>query len=324
MTAHPFIRLVPCQIYTPMLSTSKMIILLLLLVVGCVSPSVKQKEITPTTQLQPKPKPLDEASYPDWFWKTYHSKDSLFAVGFSETFFHPESSERNAIKDGIESLARSLSVHIKGERGILRGGGQVVFSGDDIQEELSPSVFSFVEKHHQVIAIYASPKYTFVLLCLGERNAKTSAAPSSAAAIPPKPSWITDLPKESGYLYALGHSNPYHREVNAWRTAEKHARIAIALSLESKVRGLAKKLNASMETISTISTDVQLNRVQVISRWKHPQNKTCHVLVRMPMSDNAEAIKNLLRAALSQKDGKQKLSREEIIKRAFDELNNEF
>lgn len=307
-----------------MLSNSK-IILLLLLVVGCASPSFKEKsELTPkamapTAQLQPKPKLPAEASYPAWFWNMPHAEDSLFAVGFSETFAHPETSQQYAITDGIESLAKYFSVRIKGERGVLRDGNRVIFSGADIQEILSPSVLSFVKEHHQLIATYAGKKYTFVLLCLGEGNAETLAMPSSAAPMSSQPSWMTTNPKESGYLYASGNSNPYYREVNSWRIAEKRARIALALSLESKVRGLAKKLNASMETISTISTDVQLNRVQVIARWKHPKDKTCHVLVRMPLSANSEAIKNLLKSALSKKE-QQELSQEEIIQRAFDEL----
>lgn len=319
-----------------MLSTSKITILMLLVVVGCTSPSVKEtselapKTMAPTAQFQPKPKLSAEASYPAWFWNMPHSEDSLFAVGFSETFAHPESSQQNAIKDGIESLAKYLSVHIKGERGVLRDGSRVIFSGADVQEELSPSVLSFVEEHHQVVATCTGKKYTFVLLCLGENadGAKrhpeyreTLAIPSSAAPMPSQPSWITTPPKEPGYLYAIGNSNPYYREVNSWRIAEKRARITLAFNLESKIRGLAKKLNTSMETISTISTDVQLNRVQVIARWKHPEHKTCHVLVRMPLSANEEAIKNLLKSALSKKEQKQQdLSQEEIIQRAFDEL----
>ena len=318
-----------------MLSNSKIAFLLFLVFVGCASPSVKEKsELTPkviasTVQLQPKPKASAEVSYPAWFWKMPHSEGSLFAVGFSETFTHPETSQQNAIEDGIENLAKYLSVRIKGERGVLRDGSRVIFSGNDIQEELSPSVLSFVEEHHQVVSTYTGKKYTFVLLCLGENadGAKrhpeyreTLAIPSSAAPMPSQPSWMTTPPKEPGYLYALGHSNPYYREVNSWRTAEKRARIALAFNLKSKIRGLAKKLDSSMETISTISTDVQLNRVQVIARWKHPEDNTCHVLVRMPLSANYEAIKNLLKSALSKKKQKE-LSREEIIQRAFDELD---
>jgi len=286
-----------------MLLTSKpTILLLLLLIVGCATPLLQEKaeltpeEIDPTAQLQRKTKSSAEAYYPDWFWKMPQEENSLFAVGLSKTFFRTESSEKNAIKDGIESLARSLSVHIKGERGLLRGRGRVIFSDDDFQEELSPSVLSFIEENHQVVAVYnTSPKYTFALLCLGKGDA-TIIAESSVAPLPPKPGWMANLPEEPGYIFALGHSNPHYREVNSWRVAERHAHIALALNLESKVQGLAKKLNASMETISTISTDVQLNRVQVISRWKHPEHNTCHVLVRMPLSGNEEAIKNLLKS----------------------------
>ena len=183
-------------------------------------------------------------------------------------------------------------------------------------------MLSFVEEHHRVIATHASPKYTFALLCLGKGDA-TIIAESSAAPLPLKPGWMTNLPEEPGYIFALGHSNPHYREVNSWLVAEKHARIALALNLESKVQGLEKKLNASMETISTISTDVQLYRVQVISRWKHPQNNTCRVLARMSLTANSEAIKNLLRAALSQKEGQEELSQEELIQQAFDELDQE-
>jgi hypothetical protein len=85
-----------------------------------------------------------------------------------------------------------------------------------------------------------------------------------------------------------------------------------------------------METISTISTDVQLNRIQVIARWKHPEDNTCHVLVRISLSANEAAIKNLLRSVLSPKNQKQETSPversdiptigKEVIQQAFDEL----
>ncbi|HIE30155.1 TPA: hypothetical protein EYP66_23055 [Candidatus Poribacteria bacterium] len=321
----PFNTLSFITFHSIMLSKSKITFLLfLLVVVGCASHSAKV--MPPTTgrdkespQLQPKPSA--EASYPAWFWNMPHFENNLFAVGFSETFFHPENSTKNAIKDGIERLAKYLSVHIKGEHGLLSSGGRIIYSVDNIQEELSPSVLSFVEEHHQVAATYAGKKYTFVLLCLGEGDTKNIAVPLSAAPMPSKPRWVTTLPKKSGYMYALGHSNPYYREVNSWRIAEKNARISLALSLESKVRGLAKQLNASMDTISTVSTDVQLNRVQVIARWKHPEHNACHVLVRMPLVANEEAIKNLLKSALSKKEQQQELSQEEIIQRAFDELD---
>ncbi len=285
-----------------------------------------------TTPSQPK-----EASYPAWFWNMPDTEDGLFAVGFSETYAHAETSEQGAIADGVENLAKALSVRIKGEEGVQREGGRVVYSGNDLQEEVSPDTLALVKENHQVVAKYASAQSTFVLLRFGrnvegsfggstpeQRNgeASTHAVPDAATPLPQQPRWVTALPSVPGYLYACGQSNPYYREANSWRAAEKHARIALALSLESKVRGLAKELETQMGTISTVSTDVQLNRIQVVARWKHPVYHTYHVLVRMPLSANRAAVTSLVKSILPQ--AQEKPSQEEIIQRAFDELEQEF
>ena len=150
----------------------------------CASSSVKKKEIT-----QPFKTRSDEESYPGWFWEMPHSEKYLFAVGFSKTYSHPKSSEQKATEDGIENLARSLSIGIKGERGLLRGGGQT-FSKNNFQEEIPTSALAFVKKHHQVVATHTSKSYTFLLLCLGEGNAATLSAPAFATVAPKKPIWM--------------------------------------------------------------------------------------------------------------------------------------
>ena len=87
--------------------------------------------------------------------------------------------------------------------------------------------------------------------------------------------------------------------------------------------------------VINISTDVQLNRAQVVARWKNSEYGACHVLVRMPVSANTESIKNLVRSVLaeaaqkdSQKESKEKpqegvvkKSQQEIIQEVFDELD---
>jgi hypothetical protein len=256
------------------------------------------------------------------------SEDSLFGAGLSEAFAHPETSEQNAIADGITRLAKSLSVGIKGEYGMERKAGRVTFSGSDMQEEVSSTVHDFVERHHQVSAKYASPIHTFVLLRLGEKGAAIPILSTASTVIPEEPGWVTSLPREPGYLYASGQSNPYYRETESWHAAEEHARVALALTLESKVRGLAKKYRENAQiavdsTVIVVSTDVQLNRAQVVARWKHPEYHAYHVLVRMPCSANTEAITNLVKSILAE-ESQEKLpqkSQEEIIQEAFDQLD---
>lgn len=309
-------------------------IAILLVVVGCASPPVKPQpalsrgETPATAEFHPKSRPPTEASYPAWFWDMPDTEGALFAVGFSETYAHAETSEQGAIADGVENLAKVLSVRIKGGEGVQREGGRVVYYGNDLQEEVSADTLALVKENHQVVAKYASAQSTFVLLRFGRnvedsRNGEASihALPDAATSLSKQPRWVTALPSAPGYLYASGQSNPYYREANSWRAAEKHARIALALSLESKVRGLAKELETQMATISTVSTDVQLNRIQVVARWKHPVYHTCHVLVRMPLSANRAAVTSLVKSILPQAQAKP--SPEEIIQRAFDELEQE-
>ena len=304
----------------------------LLLIMGCGSPAIQEiPEIGQSgsdSTVHFDSRPVLKASYPTWFWNTPTSKDNLFAIGLSETFAHEEASEERAIANGVENLAKSLLVSIKGEYGIVREGGRVTFSGNDMQENMSSTMHSFVEKHHQVVAKCVTPTYTFVLLRLGENGSELSVSSTASTVLPKDPPWVTSLPMESGYMYASGQSNPYYRETNSWRAAEEHARIALALNLESKVRGLAKELDVQTTTgsgsnIITVSTDVELNRVQVVARWKHPEYNTCHVLVRTPLSANTEAITGLVRSVLveeSQEEVPQK-SREERIQEVFDELD---
>ena len=74
----------------------------------------------------------------------------------------------------------------------------------------------------------------------------------------------------------------------------------------------------------TISTDVQLSRAQVVARWKHPEHQACHVLVRMPLLANTEAITDLVKSVLTDEEPQEKTpqkSQEEIIQEVFDELD---
>jgi len=155
----------------------------------------------------------------------------------------------------------------------------------NIQEEVSPETEAFVKEHHQVVAKCVTPEQTYVLVRLGEKGESTPETSTGSTNIPQEPSWATDIPREPGYIYASGQSNLYRRESDSWRNAEKSARIALALSVETKVQGLIKRFeDQTTFSISAADTDTQLNNIQIIARWKHPEMNTCHVLVRMKES----------------------------------------
>jgi len=221
-------------------------------------------------------------SYPDWFWNMPRSEDTLFAVGFCETStYHIENSEQRAIDEGLANLARCVSVHIKAEGRRIGGAGGNITPDIDIQEEVFAETETFVKEHHQVVAKFISPEHTIVLLRSGEKDESTPVLSTGSTELPPEPSWVAKLPEEPGYIYATGGANLYYREIDSWRRAERIARAALAFTIEAKVKGLIQRFDDQMLSISIVNTDVQLNNVQVVARWKSRELNTCHVLARV-------------------------------------------
>jgi hypothetical protein len=224
--------------------------------------------------------------YPDWLWNMPIFSNTLYAVGFSETSaLHQDESERRAIEDGIKSLAIYYSIHLKADQKNIRGIELNYWDSDAVIEEISPETEKYIQDNNQVIKKFVSPEYTYVLLRLGAKDDFEPEISVGSSIIPKEPLWMTALPKEAGYIYATGESSLYFRETDSWRIAEKKARLALALCIEAKVKNLVKSLDNQMVTISQVSTDVHLNNVQVVERWKNMEMGSCHVLLRMKTED---------------------------------------
>jgi hypothetical protein len=313
-----------------------------MLIMGCGSSSDQRKTMPidnrgisangESIRIRPKRMP----SYPIWFWKVPDSGGNLYAVGMIETTARPESSQKQAIADGVINLTRSLSARVAGGQGTQRVADRSISGGSSIAEELSPDMLKFVEEHHHLVATCDTPVYTFALLRLGG-DSVTSASHDSSVDIPEKPKWVNVLPKSPGYIYASGESELHYRETTSWNLAERSARETLALSVESTVWTLTKRYRENARVvdydygITNITTDVQLNRAQVVERWKDIEYGVCHVLVRMPVSANSESVANLVRSVLAEeakkdlekepKEETQRKSQQEIIDEVFDELD---
>ncbi len=86
------------------------------------------------------------STYPRWFWQMPRSDNTLFAVGYAQTYFYSESSVEEATVNGINSLAKSVSARIKGERGFKDTRLGPEFAGEFFKEELEAGVLDFVKK----------------------------------------------------------------------------------------------------------------------------------------------------------------------------------
>ncbi|MCZ6680584.1 MAG: hypothetical protein O7E52_25410 [Candidatus Poribacteria bacterium] len=254
--------------------------------------------------------------YPLWFWQTPTRYDAPTAVGYAPTSqFRPESSVEAATVDGLEQLAKHVSVRIRGERiSINRRQAQ------DFQEEVPRSVGQRVADQHKILAIHRTPKITLVFLGLGEpgdfSNQKT-ASPTGAE----KPRWLQALPVQKGYLYGQGHCNPRYRHESGWKTAENDSRIDLALNFQSRIRHIFKRFNTQVQAVSSTQTDVVLNRIELVARWFDPVDQTYHVLARMRIDQNEAGVRQQWHSLMSQSKDMSLPSQDEVIHRAFEELD---
>ena len=222
------------------------------------------------------------STYPRWFWQMPHSNNTLFAVGYAQTYFYRESSVEEATDNGINVLAKYVSVRIQGERGFKDTKLGPEFAGEFFKEELEGGVLDSVKKNYKVIATETVGDITLVLLCTGEAQTLSSAKGFDQKA----PEWVSKPPKKPGFVYAVGQSSPQFHEEETWQLAEYNARVGLALSFVAQLRSLGKRLDQGLSTASAVKTDVVLRRIQVVERWYDPENRIPYVLVRMTLKDN--------------------------------------
>lgn len=260
-------------------------LLSIILIFGCGQPTINQTQDLQVSEThQPNQQKIQSKKklYPEWFWNTPLSENSLYAVGYSEaSTLHPEDSEKRAIEDGIKNLANLMSVNIDAEKKSLRGAGLSVIENVKEIENVDPKTEDLVRENYQVIKKFISSDYTLVLIKYGENDGSEAEISTGSAIIPPEPSWVTKLIKEPNYIYSVGESPLYFREIESWRSAEKKARIALAFTFESNVKEMTESIDDQMVTISSIATNINLNDIQIIARWKNEELNTCHVLIKM-------------------------------------------
>ena len=254
------------------------------------------------------------STYPRWFWQMPHSNNTLFAVGYAQTYFYRESSVEEATVNGINNLAKSMSVRVKGERGFKDTQLGPEFAGEDFKEELEEGVLDSVKKNYKVIATESVGNITLVLLCIGEVPILSSEKGFNRDA----PGWVSEPPQRHGFAFAVGQSTPQFHEEETWQLAEYNARVGLALSFISQLRSLGKMQDTNLNTASAVKTNIVLRRIQVVERWFDPENRIPYVLVRMLLKDNTETVMGYVKKiAQPQLHYNYRRTREEIIQKAF-------
>ena len=101
--------------------------------------------------------------YPIWFWNSPTVNNLPVAVGYAPTSqFRAESSVESATRDGLEQLAKHISVRIRGERIFLNQ-----CQAQNFQEEVPCAAQQVTANKHKILAIHRTPTVTIIFLGLG-------------------------------------------------------------------------------------------------------------------------------------------------------------
>lgn len=245
-----------------------LLFIITLLQVGCHQAKVK----TPFTANVKRQK----IAYPHWFWTPPTYLPFPTAVGYSAiSHFHPNKALEDATEDGMERLAKSIHVRIRGERSAINGKLMQQF-----QEETDAQVEENIQETHEILAIYQEEGLTMVLVGTSSNSPQLSTRVTEPNAI--APDWIDELPRHRGYLYARGQSVLKNRPKTAWAHAEYQARIALALSVTARVSHLERAARGQIDTVTRTRVALTLRGIQNVARWYDAAARICYVLVRVP------------------------------------------
>jgi len=225
-------------------------------------------------------------NYPRWFLFPDELGCGSCAIGMARTPYYPDSSGGEAFASGVENAVRGEEVVIEGTKkyGVTDAG--VTAISTTVREVIDTARIESLAKVLKLLDINAVGEMTVALVGPGDGAFPDSLKQRIGIARTPPP-WLAALPQDSGFIYALGMSEPAYYEFSAWLEAEKHARLELAKSVQSTVHGIDRLESAASgdEAYSGVQDEkisVALHHAQVVRRWRDPTTHISSVLIRMP------------------------------------------
>lgn len=206
---------------------------------------------------------------PAWFLNTPESPDILYAVGYARAYERVDSAIAMAVRDADHQINLALRTKIYGERLFQTlPGGRIIYQGEIFREEplmsMTPVYLDTIQTNGMILVLAASrhPAQS-VALHLRTPSRKT-------------PQWVTELPTNPAYMYALGVAPGYYYAEHSWLEAERQARQELAYSFQTRQRQLMRSTPTSEYGVTASATAVQLHGIQVVARW---QSKTTYFVL---------------------------------------------
>ncbi len=222
-------------------------------------------------------------TYPAWFKTTPSGSSALWAVGYAPAYSSVEEGLDSAKTNAYESLRRAHRVVLIGEKlyesapgyGTSQEGKAFVEMGRPDTLRSVSYVDSLNAAGMTLVLAASSSEDPPSLPSTLSRRGSFSESP---------PSWVTKG-REGSWEgnRAVGIAPRYYNLENSWKLAQERARQKLAFKAATKMRSLNKKTEDWRHDVRSVTTGVDLRRLQVLSRWADDEN--CYVLIEAEVEE---------------------------------------
>lgn len=224
---------------------------------------------------------------PNWFWNPGACPEH--AVGIS-TFssVYPDSSALRATLDAAFSRAIAERVRVRGTAGYHRSplGTYILFNemqvsvdtsrAVDLASGMEPQAQFVVQNAHLVLA-GSGPCRVEEAAPVRGRSARRANRSAER-----EPDWVTSVPTDPAYLYALGYSDAQFYERSSWKSAEWNALYNLASFQQAGIYSEVNSADSYTEEFQFLDMDQTLTGVEVAGRYKDARRGLYYVLMRVP------------------------------------------
>jgi hypothetical protein len=187
-----------------------------------------------------------------------------------------------AFRTGCDLLAKYTTVNVRGGQAFWTTEAGVHSMGAQYSETYDTTLGDRFQSTLKVLDAFVDKQKTIVLAgdpaaCSLSEEARLVLSVASV----PQPEWVELLPRDAQYHFGVGTSEEYYYESSSWQRAEHNAFMSLARTSRSTVVSLQKKSAVESQDLFNEEVDVQLQRVEIVARWRDLNKKVFYVLARM-------------------------------------------
>ena len=220
-------------------------------------------------------------SFPLWLMNQGDIRCRKTAVGFSlRSYYQDTSAVSLAIARAAEQLVKQERVSIVSLKSFWTTARGTEVMDNAFVEQFDTTLVPNIRESAAVLDTYISDDFVAVLLSTD--NCKESFSKELInISTQSEPDWVTDIPQNDHYIYAVGSAPEYYYKTSSLYEAEKQAYYALAASKNAKLKSLQKS-ETIVEEQREEEITVELYGVEILKRWRDDKEKVFYVLARMP------------------------------------------